>query len=99
ERLVADSYKEAGALATEHPQLVGDTAERFTVARLEALREPASPVLAGLEREKRRLEEEIESLRLRREELGAAYFTEFEKLAIQLAEVQEQIDAQSTPPQ
>jgi hypothetical protein len=99
ERSVADSYTEAGALATEHPQLVGDAAARFTVARLTAQAEPATPALARLEGEKRGLEEEIEGLRLRREELGDdAYFTELQKLLVELAEVQEQIDSQSTDP-
>lgn len=97
ERSVADSFKDAGALATEHPQLVGDDAERFTLARLQAQREPATPVLAELERKKAGIEEQIEALRLRRDELGAAYFTELEKLLVELAEVQEQIDSQSTP--
>jgi hypothetical protein len=96
ERSVADSYKEAGALATEHPQLVGDDAARFTLARLEEQRAAATPVLAQLDTEKRSLEEQIEALRLRREELGDAYFTELEKLLVALAEVQEQIDSQST---
>ena len=34
--MVAESYENEGALATEHAQLAGEPAESFTAARLEA---------------------------------------------------------------
>ena len=40
-REVEDSFKKAGTLATEHPQLAGGTAARFTVARLGGQAAPA----------------------------------------------------------
>jgi hypothetical protein len=47
-RSVADSFEKDGALATEHPQIAGDAAARFTVARL-ASAGPAEPAeLQGL---------------------------------------------------
>jgi hypothetical protein len=39
------------------------------------------------------LEEQIAALRLRREELGDAYLPQLQKLLVDLALVQEQIDA------
>ncbi len=104
-RSVADSFTKDGALATEHPQIAGDAAGRFTVARL-ASAGPAEPVttnpaVAALVAEREKLDAEIEALRGRRESMASdAYLAELQRLLVQLAEVQAKIDAaQPRPPQ
>lgn len=90
-RLVAESYEAEGALATEHPELRGETASAFEVARLTA-RVAASPEVERLQTRAGELEEEIAALRLRREELGDDYLVELQELLVELSLVQEQID-------
>lgn len=90
-RLVADSYEAEGALATEHPELRGDTASAFEVSRLTA-RAAATPEVEQLNARVGELEEQIASLRLRREELGDDYLPQLQELLVELALVQEQID-------
>lgn len=103
-RSVADSFENDGALATEHPQIAGGAAARFTVARLGAAgpAEPAvtSPAVAALVTEREKLDEEIESLRARRESMANdAYLAELQRLLVQLADVQGKIDAAQPRPQ
>jgi hypothetical protein len=104
-RSVAESFEKDGALATEHPQIAGDAASRFTVARL-ASAGPAEPVatnpaVAALVAEREKLDAEIEALRGRRESMASdAYLAELQRLLVQLADVQAKIDAsQPRPPQ
>ncbi len=102
-RSVADSFEKDGALATEHPQIAGDAAGRFTVARL-ASAGPAEPVatnpaVAALVTERERLDSEIEALRGRRESMANdAYLAELQRLLVQLAEAQAKIDAAQPRP-
>lgn len=92
-RAVADSFESQGTLATEHPQLVGDAAARFNVARLTE-RPAATPATAALVAEVERLEGEIDALRARREGMEAGvYMEELQKLLVELALVQRQLDA------
>jgi hypothetical protein len=97
-RAVADSFEKDGTLATEHPQIAGGAAGRFTVARL-ASAGPAEPVatnpaVAALVAEREKLDGEIEALRGRRESMANdAYLTELQRLLVQLADVQAKIDA------
>jgi hypothetical protein len=103
-RSVADSFEKDGALATEHPQIAGGTAARFTVARLASAgpAEPAvtNPAVAALVAEREKLDEEIESLRARRESMATdAYLAELQQLLVQLADVQGKIDAAQPRPQ
>jgi hypothetical protein len=104
-RSVADSFEKDGALATEHPQIAGGAAARFTVARLASAgpAEPAvtTPAIAALVAEREKLDAEIESLRVRRESMETdAYLAELQRLLVQLADVQGKIDAaQPRPPQ
>jgi hypothetical protein len=104
-RSVADSFEKDGTLATEHPQIKGGAATRFTVARL-ASAGPAEPVntnpaVAALVAEREKLDAEIEALRGRRESMANdAYLAELQRLLVQLADVQAKIDAaQPRPPQ
>jgi hypothetical protein len=98
-REVADSFEKEGALATEHPQMAGGAAARFTVARLAsaapaAAAAAANPAVAALVAERDKLDGEIESLRARRGEMdNDAYLNELQRLLVQLAEVQGKIDA------
>jgi hypothetical protein len=105
-RAVADSFEKDGALATEHPQIAGGAAGRFTVARLASAGPPvdaaaANPAVAALVAEREKLDADIEGLRARRESLATdVYLAELQKLLVQLAEVQGKIDAaQPRPPQ
>ncbi|HZF31782.1 MAG TPA: hypothetical protein VE907_21870 [Gammaproteobacteria bacterium] len=93
-REVADSFKKAGTLATEHPQLAGGTAARFTVARLGGQAAPATPELAALNAEKDGLDDEIEALRARRAGMANdEYLNQLQALLVKLADVQAKIDA------
>ena len=100
-RAVAESFTKQGALATEHPQLKGGGAARFTVARLAAApATPANPEVAALTAERERLDGEIEALKDKREQMPAdAYLEQLQKLLVQLAEVQGKIDAALGKPQ
>ena len=92
-REVADSFSKAGTLATEHPQLKGDGAARFIVARLQSAPLPATPELAALDRQKTALEGKIADLRERRESMEPdAYLNELQGLLVQLADVQAKMD-------
>ena len=91
-RLVADSYEATGALATEHPEIRGDAASAFEVSRLTA-RIAATPEVDALNQQLTDLEEQIAALRLRREALGDDYLPQLQVLLVQLAEVQQEIDA------
>jgi hypothetical protein len=103
-RRVADSFEKDGALATEHPQIAGGAAARFTVARLGGAAAPAEatpsdPAVAALVAERERLDGAIESLRARRESMANdVYLAELQKLLVELAEVQGKIDAAQPRP-
>jgi len=91
-RSVADSYESEGTLATEHPQIAGDGAPRFTVARLTD-RPTQTPELERLSARMAEIEGDLESLRLRRDEMESeAYLNELQALLLQLATVQQEID-------
>jgi hypothetical protein len=91
-RKVSDSYTADGTLATEHPQLHGDGAAGFEVARL-AARVEASPAQERLMTERDRLEQEIASLRERRAQMdNDAYLDALQALLLQLALVQRELD-------
>jgi hypothetical protein len=62
------------------------------MARLRA-RATQTPELASLNAERDALEERIAALRLRREELGEDYLPQLQALLVELALVQERIDA------
>ena len=92
-REVEDAFKTAGTLATEHPQIKGDGAARFMVARLASAPAPATPALAALDKQKTDLEGKIEALRVRRTEMpNDQYLNELQALLLQLADVQGKID-------
>lgn len=91
-RRVADSYESEGTLATEHPQIAGDTATRFDVARLVA-RIADTPQMQALIERLDGLEEQVAALRLRRNEFPVEeYQAQLQGLLVELALVQQQID-------
>jgi hypothetical protein len=92
DRRVAESFESEGTLATEHPQLVGDDAAAFDVARLRA-RPAERPEVVALTAERDALEERIAALRLEREALGEDYLAQLQALLVELALLQERIDA------
>jgi len=91
-RSTVESFEADGQLATEHSEISGDIAQGFEVSRLTA-RVTVSPAVAALKERAEDLEEQVAALRLRREELGDAYLPQLQALLVELAEVQEQIDA------
>jgi hypothetical protein len=93
-RLVAQSFEDEGGLATEHPELNGDTASAFEVSRLKA-RVAQTPEAEKLNEQLAAKEEEIAALRLRRDELGDDYLPQLQTLLVELAQIQEQIDQAS----
>jgi hypothetical protein len=93
ERGVADSFEEDDALATEHPQLAGDGAERFTAARLIA-RAVATPQQRELTQRLDALEAEIAELRLQRDSMpNDEYLNQLQGLLVQLATTRRELDA------
>lgn len=91
-RKVADSYEREGTLATEHPQLMGETAGAFNVALLEN-RIATTRELERLFAELDTLESGVELLRQRREEMESdVYLDELQGLLLELALVQREID-------
>ena len=98
-RATEDSFKKAGTLATEHPQLAGGAAARFTVARLSGQAQPATPEIAALTAERDRIEGQIEALRARRAQMANdAYLDALQALLVELSTVQGKIDAAQPRP-
>ncbi len=81
-------------LATEHPQLTGDQAGGFLLARLGAAAELASdPAKRVLLDRRETLEREIGELTLRKDDLPQdRYLDALQELLLKLAEIQEQLD-------
>jgi len=93
-RQVTDYFEFRGQLATEHPQLKGERAARFTLARLE-VQEPAGddPELGLLFEQRDQLDGRIEELQLRKDELTTdEYYTQLQQLLLELARVGDRID-------
>lgn len=94
-RRVADSYKSDAALATEHPRLVGDNAERVAAARLAAIVAFApDDRLNALLGEREELAREFDAVRERKSSLQAEnYYQELERVLVRIALLRRQIDA------
>jgi hypothetical protein len=93
-RQVTDYFEFQGQLATEHPQLKGKRAARFTLARLE-VPEPVGddPELGLLFEQRDQIDGRIEELQLRKDELATdAYYTQLQQLLLELARVGDRID-------
>jgi hypothetical protein len=95
ERQVDDYFERNGQLATEHPRMEGERADRFGVARLDTARPSADDrVLAELIAERDALNARIDSLRLEQDELAPGdYRSRLLLNMIELAETEEAIEA------
>ena len=94
ERQVDDYFERNGQLATEHPRMEGDRADRFGVARLGSVRPSTDDtVLTELIAERDALNARIESLRLDQENMMPAdYRSELLRNMVELAETEEAIE-------
>jgi len=94
ERQVDDYFERNGQLATEHPRMEGDRADRFGVARLGSVRpSTGDTVLTELIAERDALNARIESLRLDQENMTQAdYRSELLRNMVELAETEEAIE-------
>jgi hypothetical protein len=94
ERQVGDYFERNGQLATEHPRLEGDRADRFGIARLDAVRPGTDDaVLADLIATRDALNARIDSLRLEQDSLTSGdYRTRLLQNMIELAETEEAIE-------
>ena len=94
ERQVDDYFERNGQLATEHPRMEGDRADRFGVARLGSVRPSTDDtVLTELIAERDALNTRIESLRLDQENMMPAdYRSELLRNMVELAETEEAIE-------
>ncbi len=94
ERQVDDYFERNGQLATEHPRMEGDRADRFGVARLGSVRPSTDDtVLTELIADRDALNARIESLRLDQENMTQAdYRSELLRNMVELAEAEEAIE-------
>jgi hypothetical protein len=93
-RQVGDYFERSGQLATEHPVLDGERADRIALARLGAAR-PAvvDPMLDELMAERDGISEQIESLRLARDDMDPSdYQSELLQKMLDLARIEEAIE-------
>ncbi len=95
-RRVEDFFKQETRIASEHPRLEGTRAARFTVAQLvpdKPAIQSASPERQQLADQRDSINARIEELRLRKDQMEeAAYLGELEKLLLELATAEEQIE-------
>ena len=94
ERGVAGFFESQGKLATEHPQIRGDGAASFNLARLQAVEtSDEDPRISAQLTRRAEIDTEIESLQLRRNEFSnAEYIERLQSLILESAQVGEQID-------
>jgi hypothetical protein len=94
ERMVKDYFEYQGQLATEHPQISGDYAGQFVIARLGQDRPVGDdPELARLLSEQGAIDIKIEELQLKKSELQQDDFlSQLQMLMIELSTIQEKID-------
>jgi len=94
ERQVDDYFERNGQLATEHPRLEGERADRFSVARLVASRPVHQDLLLReLTGQRDDLNSQVEALRLDQVNMTAAdYRSQLLQKMVELAEVEESIE-------
>lgn len=91
----ADYYDQQNLLASEHARLTGDQATDIALALLGSLREAKDdPQVAALLRERLTLEDAFKALKARKSQMPVAdYYRELEVLLIDIARMQQSIDA------
>jgi hypothetical protein len=94
ERGVTEFFESQGKLATEHPQIRGNGAASFSLARLGGLESSSEdPRINTLLSQRLDLDADIEALQLRRNEYtNADYIQRLQALILESAQVSEQID-------
>lgn len=94
-RKVADGFKGNAALATEHSRIEGTRAEQLALGRLgNAKSMPTDAELNRLFAERVRIETDFDSVKARKTELkDDAYYTELEKVLVELARTQTRIES------
>ena len=97
-RKVADTFKSDVAIATEHAQLAGDSADRFVVARLGAAAVMSNdPELAVLQTQQAAAERSLDDLKTRKQTLATqAYYNELESVLVSIARVDQRIAARQS---
>ena len=91
QRSVADHYQQRRLMATEHPQLVNPRA-LFTMSRLQPL--PQDPALVELLTRRDEIEASIAALKDQKSSLSSEdYFSQLQQLLLDLALLQQQLDA------
>ena len=94
-QLTQDYYKNEGRLATEHPKLEGKHADQFTLARLmPAPKASDNPAMERLLKQRQQLDQQIDDLKLRRDEFKTSkeYYDQLQVLLLKMSQLQEQID-------
>jgi hypothetical protein len=94
EKGVADFFESSGRLATEHPQIRGENAAQFSLARISAIETSSEiPRVTQLLEQRQALDSDIEELQLRRSELGNAdYIEQLQALILESATLSEEIN-------
>ncbi len=95
-RQVADYFEGNGQLATEHPVLHGERADRFVLARLgKPAPRPVAGRLTALFEQRDTLSADIDALRLRRDELSVTdYQAQLMPKLVELARLEAAIEAE-----
>ena len=96
DRAETDYFAADDKLATEHPQLRGEGAAQFSLARITPVETTSTdPLLAQLLERRVALEAKIEDLQLRRSQLdNADYLAQLQVLILESAELAEQIESE-----
>lgn len=95
ERLTQDYYKNEGHLATEHPQLEGQHADQFILARLATEQtKSTNPDVARLLKQRQDIDQQIDDLKTRKDDFNNRddYYNKLQDLLLQASRLDEQID-------
>lgn len=95
ERRVDDFFERSGQLATEHPRLEGELADRLVLARLQPQRPAvADSELAELVAERDAIAADLDALRLQRNDLDPdEYRSRLLPMMLELARIEDEIEA------
>jgi hypothetical protein len=94
QRQVEEYFESQGQLATEHPEIIGDGAAQFTLARINPVMiSTENPRIAELQEQNLEVDRQIESLQLRRAEMNnQEYIEQLQALILRSATINEEID-------
>jgi hypothetical protein len=94
-RKVADAFKSDASLATEHSRIDGKLADRVVVARLgSSALLPSDAQLDAMLKEQTSIEQRLDEVKGKKEALEREqYYTELEKVLVELAQLDKRIDA------